>query len=87
MRDNQTHTAADQTQDLAERVARLEAIILGSDRGVPTAVAAERLGVHRNTLINWIHTGAAPARKWAGAWEVNPQWLATQLALRTTPER
>lgn len=65
--------------DLAARVARLEAILIPpDDRGVPLKVAAERLGVHRNTVQRWIAEGRVPAVRWRNRWEVDPTWLASQ---------
>ncbi len=31
---------------------------------------ADLLGVHRNTVVNWIHAGTIPARKFGKLWRV-----------------
>lgn len=68
--------------DLHQRVARLEALLLDTNRGIPVTVAAARLGVHRNTILGWIHRGTAPATKWMGEWEIDPTWVAAETMRR-----
>ena len=64
--------------DLAARVARIEAILFPPDsRGVSVRVAAERLGVHRNTIQRWIAEGRIPAVRWRNQWEIDATWLAS----------
>lgn len=63
--------------DLAARVARLEAVVFPPGaRGVTVRAAAERLGVHRNTLLRWIAEGRVPAVMWRNQWEIDATWLA-----------
>jgi hypothetical protein len=79
------------TDDLADRVAHLEAIIFGPVDNITaeltTADVANRLGVTPRAVRNWIAKGACPARQrtrpsgTAGIWVVPASWVAQQLAL------
>lgn len=68
--------------DLAARVERLEALVLAADSWVPAAVAAQRLGIPRTTLVGWLVAGQAPGRKIGHRWQVEPAWFAAQLVQR-----
>lgn len=79
-----TLTVVSGADDLAARVARIEAHLFGVERWMPVSVAAERLGVSRWTVHSWIRRGHdVPARQWQGRWEIDPAWVATQAAMRS----
>lgn len=69
---------------LLARIERLEALLLADDRWLSVGDAAGRLGVHRSTVHDWIKRGQAPARRWRGRLELDPQWVATTAAARRT---
>ena len=83
--DAPTLTVASGGDDLAARVARIEALLFGVERWLPVSVVAERLGVARTTVHSWIQRGHdIPARQFGGRWEIDPTWVAEQAATRRT---
>ena len=71
--------------DLIQRVARLEAFVLG-DHNEPKEMtvteAARQLGVPRRTVGNWATTGRCPSRLWRGQRYIPRDWVADQLITR-----
>lgn len=88
-----TLTIVRDADDVAARLARLEALVsrmdallFGTERWMPVSVAAERLGVSRTTVYSWLARGHdIPARRFNGTtWEIDPAWVAAQAATRRT---
>jgi len=67
---------------LERRLAALEQILL-RQRWLPVSTVADRLGVSSQAVRGWIHAGRCPARQWRGRYEIDPAWLAAELAHRS----
>lgn len=83
------------TDDLADRVAHLEAIVFGPIDSVhaelTVADVAARLQVTDRAVRKWIANGTCPAQRKTrpsgtpGKWWIPAAWVAQQLAI-TTPD-
>lgn len=80
-----TLTVVTDGDDLAARVARIEAVLFGVERWLGVGEAADRLGVSRWAIHRAIKSGEAPARKHRERWEIDPVWVATQA--KTSPRK
>lgn len=68
--------------DLRARLARIEALLWPGDRWMRTGEVCRRLDMPPSTLRTAIHSGRVPAQRVRGRWEVDPDWVAKQIAER-----